>query len=194
MVSGATPERERNPVSSIWKAQTPYKAFSSPTIKWATEFGTRVSLLSSGISTNCWEKSCKTSVLYLPTPLRWAQCHSLGIKPLFRQQSCVTALWNLVAGFNLLFEMPESRNLCVGAVCGLGDYYMQRILVVLSEGVRELFRSPWSRIWYSFSQKSFSCRWVWCLRSARGLITLWKYQLQASCDISQTSWRVFSGC
>lgn len=76
----------------------------------------------------------------MPTPLRWAECHSIGTKPLFRQQSCVTALQNLVAGFKL--EMPESRNLCVGAMCGLGDYYMQCLLEILSEGVRELFRSP----------------------------------------------------
>lgn len=163
-------------VSSTWKPQTPCKVFSGPAFK----FGVRFSLLSLGISTNCWEKSCKTSVLYLPTPHRWAQCHSVGIEPLFRQQSCVTALWNLVARFNLLFEMPESRNLCVGAMCGLGDYYTLCILVVLSEGVRELFRSPWSRFWYSFSQKSFSCQWVWCLRSARGSKTLWKSFSSAS--------------
>lgn len=194
MISGITLERQRNPVSSTWKPQTPYKVFSGPNIKWVTEFGARISLLSLGISTNCWEKSCKTSVPYLPTPLRWAQCHSIGFKPLFRQLSCVTALWNLVAGFNLVFEMPESRNLCVGAMCGLGEYYMQCILVVLSAGVWVLFRSPWSRFWFSFSQKSFSWQWIWCLKSARGSITLWKYQLQASCDISQTSWGVFSGC
>lgn len=38
--------------------------------------------------------------------------------------------------------MPESRNLCVGAVCGLGDYYMQCILVELSEGLESSSDHP----------------------------------------------------
>lgn len=60
------------------------------------------------------------------------------------------------SGTQLAVEMPEYRDLHVGAVCGLGDYYTQRTLVEHSGGVRELLRLLQSKFLLSLGQISFT--------------------------------------